>query len=261
VKPWKIQKFAGDVIYDLRNRHLLPVVVMLVVAIIAVPVLVSPSSSNDSSASLGLGAQASAVSTPESENAVVAYHPGIRNFKERLNDLSAKDPFRQQFTGPAATGAAAATSLDQVTSTSSSVPGETTISGGGSGGSGGDGGGGKTTTKTRYTYYVTSVSTGESGGQLAQVNNVSQFQFLPTVDKPVLVYLGTTSGGSQALFLVSKDVTSVGGNGTCFPTADACQLLGLSAGAGADMIYGPDGKTYHLQVNKIKRVTSSKPPA
>ena len=51
-----------------------------------------------------------------------------------------------------------------------------------------------------------------------------------------------------------------GTNGTCFPTADACQLLGLSAGTGADMIYGPDGKTYHLQVDKIKRVTSSKPP-
>jgi twitching motility protein PilT len=26
-------------------------------------------------------------------------------------------------------------------------------------------------------------------------------------------------------------------------------------------IYGPDGKTYHLQVTNIKRVTSSKPPA
>ena len=77
----------------------------------------------------------------------------------------------------------------------------------------------------------------------------------------MLVYLGTSSGGSQALFLVSKDVASVGGTGTCFPTADDCQLLGLGSGAGADLIYGPDGKSYHLQVDKIKRVTSSKPPA
>jgi hypothetical protein len=267
MKPWKVQKFLGDVLYDLRNRNLLLVVVMLLIAIVAVPVVVAKSGSGDTGSSVGLSAQAGAESTPESQSAVVAYHPGIRNFKQRLNGLSAKDPFKQQFTASGATDAAAATSLDQVTSTSSSVPGQTISSGGGSGGSGGGGsgggggGGGKTTTETRYTYYVTSVSTGESGGALAQVNNVSQFQFLPTVDKPVLVYLGTTSGGSQALFLVSKDVTSVGGNGTCFPTADACQLLGLSAGAGADMIYGPDGKTYHLQVNKIKRVTSSKPPA
>jgi hypothetical protein len=267
VKPWKIQKLAGDVIYDLRNRNLLLVAVMLVVAIIAVPVLVSKSSS-DAASPIDLSAQAGAESTPESQSAVVAYQPGIRNFKQRLNGLSAKDPFKPQFTATAATDAAGATSLDQVTSSSSSAPGQTTSTGGGSGGSGGgssggggSGGGGKTTTETLYTYYVTSVSTGESGGTLAQLNKISQFQFLPSVDKPVLVYLGTTSGGSQALFLVSKDVTSVGGNGTCFPTADACQLLGLSAGAGTDMIYGPDGKTYHLQVDKIKRVTSSKPPA
>jgi hypothetical protein len=267
MKPWKVQKFLGDVIYDLRNRNLLLVVVMLLIGIVAVPVVVSKSGSGDTASPVGLSAQVGAASTPESESAVVAYHPGIRNFKQRLNGLSAKDPFKQQFTATEATDAAAATSLDQVTSTSSSVPGQSTSSGGASGGSGGGGsggggggGGGKTTTETRYTYYVTSVSTGESGGALAQVSNVSQFQFLPSVDKPVLVYLGTTSGGSQALFLVSKDVTSVGGNGTCFPTADACQLLGLSAGAGADMIYGPDGKTYHLQVDKIKRVTSSKPP-
>ena len=76
----------------------------------------------------------------------------------------------------------------------------------------------------------------------------------------MLVYLGTTSAGSQALFLVSKDVSGVGGNGTCFPTADDCQLLGLGPGAGADLIYAPDGKTYHLQVTRIKRVTSSQPP-
>jgi hypothetical protein len=114
---------------------------------------------------------------------------------------------------------------------------------------------------TRYTYYVTDVSVGESGGTLTPVDNVSQFQFLPSTDKPVLVFLGTSSGGSQALFLVSKDVTSIGGTGTCFPTADDCQLLGLGAGAGADLIYGPDGKTYHLDVTQIRRVTSSKPPA
>ncbi len=43
MKPWKAQKFFGDVVYDLRSRNLLPVVVMLVVAIVAVPVLVSKS--------------------------------------------------------------------------------------------------------------------------------------------------------------------------------------------------------------------------
>ncbi len=72
--------------------------------------------------------------------------------------------------------------------------------------------------------------------------------------------MGTASGGKQALFLVSKDVTSVGGNGVCFPSADDCQLLGLNAGKGADLIYGPDGKTYHLQVVGSSASTARQPP-
>ena len=214
---------------------------------------------------MSLGARTSAASSPESQSAVVAYHPGVRNFKKRLNDLSAKDPFVQQFTASAASG----TAIDQVSSSwerrgrqlhldlrrrrrwrrVAAV---------------GDNGGGEEDQKnqTLYTYYVTERERSERRvGPWHPVNGISQFQFLPSQDKPVLVYLGTTSGGTQALFLVSKDVSSVGGNGTCFPTADDCQLLGLNSGAGADMIYSPDGKTYHLDVTKIKRVTSSKPPS
>jgi hypothetical protein len=91
------------------------------------------------------------------------------------------------------------------------------------------------------------------------MNDVKPFQFLPSPDRPVLTYIGTVSG-SQAVFLVSKDVSGVGGEGTCFPSVDACQLLGLNAGKGADLIYGPDGKTYHVQVLRVRRVTGSKPP-
>jgi len=38
MKAWKVQKFFGDVVYDLRSRGLLPVVVLLLVAMVAVPV-------------------------------------------------------------------------------------------------------------------------------------------------------------------------------------------------------------------------------
>jgi hypothetical protein len=266
VKPWKVQKFFGDLLYDLRSRNLLPVVLMLGVGIVAVPILISKGSSDNGS--VGVGPTASAVSAPEGENAVVAYHPpGLRNLKQRLNDLGPKNPFVQQYVNHApATGSDSSPALDSVTSTGTSSTETTTTGGngnggGGNGGNGGKGsGGGSGKTQTFYTYYQTNVSVGEAGSAPTQLNNLTQFQFLPTPDKPVLVYLGTASGGTQALFLVSKDVTSVGGTGTCFPTADACQLLGLNSGAGADLIYGPDGKTYHLQVTNIKKVTSSQPP-
>ena len=100
----------------------------------------------------------------------------------------------------------------------------------------------------------------EAGTQLTEMDNVKPFQFLPSPDKPVLTYIGTV-GGTQAVFLVSKDVTSIGGDGTCFPSVDACQLLGINAGKGADLIYGPDQKTYHVQVLRVRRVTSANPPS
>jgi hypothetical protein len=257
MKPWRIQKFFGDVVYDLRQRNLLLVGIMLVVAIVAVPVLISASGPGASPGPVGLTANASAEAHPEGESAVLAYQPGVRNFKQRLNDLSSKDPFKQQYSAAAATAPA----LDQGTSTSTSgsTPG-TTLGSTGSGGTGGNGSGkskGKTKvkTETQTVVYETDVLVGESGGALTRLNRIPQFQFLPGPDKPVLVYLGTTSGGTQALFLVSTDVSSVGGQGTCFPTADKCQLLGLNPGQSADMAYTPDGKTYHVQVAQIKRFT------
>jgi hypothetical protein len=257
MKPWKIQKFFGDVIYDLRQRNLLLVAIMLVVGIVAVPVLISTSGPGASEGPVGLTANASAETHPESESAVLAYQPGVRNFKQRLRDLSSKDPFKQQFPAASAT----AQTLDLGTSTSVGGGDSSTIIGSsGTGNTGGNGSGkskGKTKVKTETQTYVyeTDVMVGETGGALTRLNRIPQFQYLPTPDKPVLVYLGTTSGGTQAIFLVSTDVSSVGGQGTCFPTADKCQLLGLNPGQSADVAYAPDGKTYHVQVAQIKRFT------
>ena len=49
MSAWKVQKFFGDLVYDLRSRNLLPVVIMLVVGIVAVPILVSKGSSGHDS--------------------------------------------------------------------------------------------------------------------------------------------------------------------------------------------------------------------
>jgi hypothetical protein len=262
MSAWKVRKFFGDLVYDLRSRNLLLVVIMLGVGIVAVPILISKGSSGDGA--ISVGPTASAAGAPESQSAVVAYHPpGVRNLKQRLNHLGPKNPFVQQYvnTSKPGSGSGSSPTLDSVVSTGTGST-QTTSSGGGNGGGGnggnGSGGGGKT--QTVYSYYQTDVTIGEAGGTPVPAHNLSQFQFLPSPDKPALVYLGTAASGTQALFLVSRDVTSVGGNGVCFPSADECQLLGLSAGAGADFSYAPDGKTYHVQVTRIKHVTSSKPP-
>jgi hypothetical protein len=263
VKPWKLQKFAGDVVYDLRTRNLLLPVLALVVALVAVPILIARGGSDGGAGPFGFGTS-SAETSPQTENAVVAYHPGIRNYKSRLNDLSAKNPFVQQFRNPTASSDSSSTdSLAQAVGGSSGSDG--TGVGGGSTGGGSTGGGstspGKVTHHITYFWWQADVQVGESGTQLATMNDVKPFQFLPSPDKPVLTYIGTVGAGSQAVFLVSKDVSSIGGEGTCFPSVDACQLLGLNVGKGADLIYGPDQKTYHIQVLRLTRVSSSKPPS
>ena len=262
MKLWKLQKFAGDVVYDLRSKNLLLPAVALLVALVAVPVLITRSGSDGSAGAYGLGGAASATAAPESENAVVAYNPGVRNFKKRLSHLGAKNPFTQQYSNSPAPSPGA-DSLAQALS-DSSTSGSSGI-GGGSTGGGNSGGGDKspgkvTQQKTTYFWWESDVQVGEAGTPLTTMNSVKPFQFLPSPDKPVLTYIGTVSG-SQAVFLVSNDVSSIGGEGTCFPSLDACQLLGLNAGKGADLVYGPDGKTYHVQVLQVRRVTSAKPPS
>jgi hypothetical protein len=265
MKLWKVQKFAGDVVYDLRNKNLLLPVLALLVALVAVPVLISRSGSDGSAGAYGVGGQASATTPPETENAVVAYHPGVRNFKKRLSHLGAKNPFTQQYANAPAASTSGSDSLGQVLS-GSSTGGSTGVGGGSTGGGQtGGGGGGKShgkvvKQKTTYFWWQSDVQVGEAGTPLTTMNNVKPFQFLPSPATPVLTYIGTVSG-NQAVFLVSKDVSSIGGEGTCFPSVEACQLLGLNAGKGADLIYGPDGKTYHVQVLQVRRVTSSKPPS
>jgi hypothetical protein len=266
VKPWKVQKFAGDVVYDLRNRNLLLPVLALLVALVAVPVLIAKGGSHDAVGAFGFGSQASSEAPAEGENAVVAYHPGVRNFKKRLSHLGAKDPFTQQFTNSPAPASGAgveslADALGGPSSTSTTgVGGGTTGGGGSTGGGGGSTSPGKVTHKVSYFWWESDVQVGEAGTQLTEMDNVKPFQFLPSPDKPVLTYMGTV-GGNQAVFLVSKDVASIGGEATCFPSVDACQLLGLNAGKGADLIYGPDQKTYHVQVLRVRRVTSANPPS
>ena len=100
MKPWKVQKLFGDIVWDLRNRGLLPIAALLVVGIVVVPVLISRSSDQSSAPPASLTSEH--VSAPEAESAVVAYNPGVRNYRKRLKSLQAADPFKQQFTGSTA---------------------------------------------------------------------------------------------------------------------------------------------------------------
>jgi hypothetical protein len=251
MKTWRIQKFFGDVVYDLRNRGLLPVVILLVVAMVAVPLLISRGSSDSSSASLQPAANTKPA--PEAQTAVLAYNPaGIRDYKSRLNDLSSKDPFRMQFIHSAqAASKLNSTVTPTETGGGSSNQTNNAIVNGGSGGSGGK----KKHSKSVTVTYQTNVLAGDVDSQLTPFPNVNEMTTLPSPDKPVLVYFGLSSDHSHALFLVSNKVAALAGPGTCVPAPDDCALLSLGVGESEDLQYGVDGKTYRVVVAEIKRFT------
>jgi hypothetical protein len=260
VKSWKVQKFFGDLVYDLRNRGLLPVAILLLVALVAVPIVISRGGSEPPATSAAL---AEITEAPEGKSAVVAYDAGVRDYKKRLADLQSKDPFQPHFSA----AAAAATELsgtvsggDTGTTTPTDVSGDT-----------GGGGSGSTKTKKKkgkkkkagpvYATYQTDVMVGEAGGTLQSLSNVAPLTALPSEGAPVLIYLGPNTGGNYALFLVSDDAAQLTGPGVCIPKPEDCSLLALAPGQTEDMTYNVDGKVYRIQVVALRRVLGPKPPS
>ena len=268
MKPWKMQKFFGDVVYDLRSRGLLPVVILVAVAMVVVPVLISRGGTTSSGSAL----QPTAGTTktpPEIERAVVSYAPpGVRDYKKRLNDMTAKNPFHQQFAPSAASQsqlkstvpvAAGSAPPSATTSTSSSAVTGSPPSSGSSGASGTSAGG--TKTRRYYFYSVADLSVGDVTQPLTRHKKIKAFTALPNQVAPVMIYLGSSVDGKRSFFSISKSVTQMSGPGTCAPSPTDCSLLVLTPGQAEDMVYSGDGKTYRVKVNKINRVVAKKPPA
>jgi hypothetical protein len=266
MKPWKLRKFFGDVVYDLRNRGLLPVVVLLLVAIVAIPIVITRGGSSSAPIADPAAVQDAVASAPEAQSAVVAYEPGLRKYQDRLDRLSPKDPFKQHFSAAveAATELSGTVSGDTGGATGTTTP--TDISGD-------TGGGGSGTTKGKkkkgkkkkagivYATYQTDVMVGEAGGTLQSLTNVTPLTALPSDGAPVLIYLGPNTGGNYALFLVSDDASQLTGAGVCIPKPEDCSLLALAPGQTEDMTYNVDGKVYRIQVLALRRVNSPKPPS
>lgn len=256
---WKIEKFVSDVIWDLRQRQLLPVAAMLVVAIVVVPVALSGSSEPAPPAD-PLSATADALDAPQTQSAVVAYETGLRNYKKRLGKLEQTDPFVQQFGGvdgaieqlsgalPAPSGA-----------TAPEIPGTGPPDTGG-----GDTGGGSpapapvapTKTQTRYVHYAVDLRAGLDG-QATRRNDVFNPSVLPSQAAQVALFVGLSGDAKSAVFLVSSDVVSVSGGGVCL-FGTPCGMLMLKKGQHKKFVYS-DGKTYRIEVLGIRRYLSSSP--
>ncbi len=258
--------FLADLYYDLRDRRLLPIIALVLVAIVAVPFLMGsdpeplpPLPAEDSA--LGSGtANASSLT-------VVEATPGLRDYRKRLRDRSATDPFEQQYTESASAGSSAAESSSASSSESSSSSGSLSIEvdetdGGESAPSSppsDDGSGGGTPPTTgRFYAYRPNVRFGVAGsGDLTVHEHLPLGKLLPQKDA-ILVFIGASENGGQVAFNLTREVTSVRGPGRCVGGKEDCSLLILRAGQAVDLVTEA-GQTFRLHVVQIDFVEVERP--
>jgi hypothetical protein len=264
-------QFLGNLYRDMRDRHLLIPAVALVVALLAVPVLLkSHSSATTPAVAVGNATKSDSAAVP----AVVTQQLAGTQYQKRLDRLTSKNPFHQQFTTPPAsarvhvtssgTGASTSTSSTATSpstgtgSLSASSPTSSTLSTGGtssppvSATSPSTGSSLPATTHTKptshlYTYRV-AVKVGEPG-KLADRPEVASLALLPSKSRPILTFL--EANGKRALFLVSTDVDSVKGDGRCVPRPADCQYVVMRAGDKASFHYAPSNKRFNLVLKDI----------
>lgn len=100
----RMPRFLVDLYYDLDERHLIPVVVILLAGIVALPIAFGHSSGSESEeAEAGVAAPAVPGGT-----VVAAATPGLHEYSHRLRQLRPKDPFKSPYAGKSETGAGGA---------------------------------------------------------------------------------------------------------------------------------------------------------
>lgn len=262
----KVPGFVQDIYYDLKDRHLLPVAAVLLVALIAVPIALSQSGSEEEPGVSESGASASISSaTGPTGELVSKATPGLRDYRRRLDYLQAKDPFHQQYEGESSssvesTEATGASSEETVTESSS--PESITTPSEPSGTETGGGNPGKENLHY-YSYAIdvkvtalgaTQQDSSKKGGEPTVRHNLPELTMLPSRKTPALVYMGSTKDGKKALMVVSSDVQSAFGDAGCVLGSTSCQILALETGLPETVVYGGGGKTYKIELLKIHLV-------
>lgn len=283
----KVPDFAYDLFYDLKERHLLPLVALLIVAIIGAPIYFKDSTGSDPKPATTPGTTATASSTAaDGETLVVARsEPGLRDYRRRLKKYRALDPFEQrgeETTAAAGEGSASEGPTTTVAPAEATVVGEETggvaeapmestpyepgsVESGSTGSSGGK-------TRTRYASDSIDVrivtvppdSSEEKKAKRAKPQsqvrrNLPELTMLPARKTPAATFMGVSNDGKKALFLVSSDVVSVFGEGKCVIGSQTCQLLALEPGLPETFVYGPQERTYRVELLKIDETYASKP--
>lgn len=254
----KVPEFLQDLYYDLKDRHLLPLVAVLVVAIVAVPIALGQSGSEEPEA--GAAAEA-AIATPSvassgSGELVAKAAPGLRDYRKRLDRMQAENPFKQQYAGPSdeSTGTEAEpTGSTSAPPTEAPAPIPTQLEPSGE----------ANPDRLRYFSYaidvrVVPVSQNGDGGESQVRRNLPELTMLPSRQTPAVIYMGSTKDGKKALMMVSSNVEAIFGDAKCVLGSDSCQLLVMEPGIPETFVYGGEGRTFKIELLKVHLVETDK---
>lgn len=257
----KVPGFLQDVYYDLKDRHLLPVAAVLVVAIVAIPIALSQKGSGDEEAAevAGAGAAQSSVAS-QSGQLVAKAAPGLRDYRRRLEHRAPQDPFKAKYANPESTGEGTGDSASEPSGSSGT---ETSTSS--EPFSGSESGGSETTTTTHseltyYSYAIDVRVTGGSGSERKTTvrHDLPELTMLPSRETPAIVYMGATKDGKKAVMTVSSDVQAIFGDAKCALGSERCELLVMEPGLPETFVYGGAGRTYKIELVKIDLVETDK---
>ncbi len=252
--------FMLDLWQDLKDKRLWPVAVVLLAALVAVPVLLAkPSSAPSGPAPVANAAgpkpdvlkQLAKVKlgedVPGDGSTLGVFNPGDP-FKPPKGAIKKDDDTSGNNSGPSGSDSVIPGSEDG-SDTGSTGGGTPTTPGGTPGGTPNPGGGTTTTTKT-YKYVVDLTFT--ANGRTRRIKGMEKLEMLPSPNAPLLIFMGVTPKGSDAVFLVDSTLEAAG-EGRCKPSEAECAFAVI--GAGSEYMFTEDnGDTYTVRIDEIRKV-------
>jgi hypothetical protein len=246
-----------DVFNDLRARRLLPVAAVLLVALVAAPIVLSKKSDTTVTPTAQTPAPAT-TKAPQGPSALAKVTLSEDHDRgSSLSSFSASNPFappkdvikKANASDTGATGGEVAPTDENAGG--GATPGDTGGTGGGETGGGQSGGGesgGGTTTEFAYVIDATFWRNGHK----RTIKGMEKLDVLPNPVNPLLIFMGASSGGGNAVFLVDATLQTTG-EGKCKPSRSECAFLYLGAGAEQEFTT-EDGDSYRLRIDQIRKV-------
>jgi hypothetical protein len=108
-----------------------------------------------------------------------------------------------------------------------------------------------TRTETAQYEYVADV-TFWTGDRRRKVRGLRKLDMLPNQSAPVLIFMGTSGDGGNAVFLVDSTLKAAG-EGRCVPSPANCAYVHI--GPGSEHAFTTvEGDSYRLRIEEIRRV-------